>query len=357
VGLRSRAGAWSAARLLACLTVSVVALGAEEPKASGEGSGTRAGAGGIQLPPWFSDNMVLQQARPPMPQTVIWGWGEPGDRVRVRFRNRTHPSDSGEKVGTDRRWLIGLGHLEGGGPETLEVLGRTGQVLLTNVVVGDVWLVGPWTSPNLAPGRAVDTATDHDLAAGKLRFLHAPRWGEWRPGDGGPGWQIGSKGAASQPLNSMAFYFGHELLWGTNAIPLGIVEVPRTTLQALSKQRPPEEDQARCLVVSNIVSEARWRARYRAQADFRDAVAQERELAVTAQREGRVHAGAKLDQPHSLNRVHVGSIPQYAPHAPPISLKAGRRLIDASWALRGRPEPVPTAAGAVWWEEMAPATP
>jgi hypothetical protein len=69
-------------------------------------------SGSVSLPRLFSDNMVLQQGV----SVPIWGWGRDGATVTVRFQKQT--------VSTrvkDGKWLVRLGSLKPGGPDTLTI--------------------------------------------------------------------------------------------------------------------------------------------------------------------------------------------------------------------------------------------
>jgi sialate O-acetylesterase len=89
----------------------------------------------LSLPRLFSDNMVLQTGA----AVPIWGWGRDGDTVTVQFRNETVST-----LVKDGKWLVRLGNLTPGGPDTMTI--RTGDsvnsptVVIKNVLVGEVWL-------------------------------------------------------------------------------------------------------------------------------------------------------------------------------------------------------------------------
>ena len=87
-------------------------------------------SGSVSLPRLFSDNMVLQQGV----SVPIWGWGRDGATVTVRFQKQT--------VSTrvkDGKWLVRLGSLKPGGPDTLTITSGN-SIELKNVLVGEVWL-------------------------------------------------------------------------------------------------------------------------------------------------------------------------------------------------------------------------
>src|ERR1017187_106208 len=85
------------------------------------------------LSPIFGDNMVLQRGKP----NPIWGWSEPGDKIRVEIQGRIVTAVGG----TDGRWQVRIDPPPAGGPYTIRVSGRQ-SVVLHEVLVGDVWLCG-----------------------------------------------------------------------------------------------------------------------------------------------------------------------------------------------------------------------
>ncbi len=83
--------------------------------------------------PIFGDNMVLQRGKP----NPIWGWSEPGDKVRVDIQGRTATA----VASSDGRWQVKLDLPPAGGPYTLKISGRQ-SLVLHEVLVGEVWLCG-----------------------------------------------------------------------------------------------------------------------------------------------------------------------------------------------------------------------
>jgi hypothetical protein len=86
----------------------------------------------------LTSHMVLQR-KPAKAQ--LWGWGVPGTKIALR------EAPASAVVGADGRWLMALPPLEGGpavfgtGNLTLVATGTT--VVLTDVLVGEVWMCTP----------------------------------------------------------------------------------------------------------------------------------------------------------------------------------------------------------------------
>jgi sialate O-acetylesterase len=86
----------------------------------------------IRLARLFSDHVVLQRQQP----IPVWGWAKPGETVRVMLAGQTAQA----KAGVDGKWTVRLAPLEAGGPHSLSVVGKSGQVVVDDVLIGEVWL-------------------------------------------------------------------------------------------------------------------------------------------------------------------------------------------------------------------------
>jgi len=87
----------------------------------------------VQLPPVFSDNMMLQRDRP----FQIWGKAIPGQTVQVVFGSE-HQS---AVVNPDSSWRVHFGAMPADSrPRTLTVTAGSSSVVVQNILLGDVWL-------------------------------------------------------------------------------------------------------------------------------------------------------------------------------------------------------------------------
>ena len=105
--------------------------------------------GGLQLPPFYTDNMVLPHNR----QFKIEGIANAGDEVILSIGLRQPaPTKKGKglpkkeiktyKTHTDKdgRWAVTIGPLPTGGPYTLVVNTKTQAIKLSNILAGELWL-------------------------------------------------------------------------------------------------------------------------------------------------------------------------------------------------------------------------
>ncbi len=162
--------------------------------------------GEVQLPPFFSDHLVLQRES----AAPIWGTAGPGEEVCVRFRG----IEKKTTAGADGKWRVTFDGLEAGGPDELTVVG-TNTLKLADVLVGEVW-VGSGQSNMQMP---VSSYVDNDPVLRKLR-------------DGGPyprirlatansSWQLASPSAIDK-FSALLFSFGQSLSEELD-LPVGLI--------------------------------------------------------------------------------------------------------------------------------------
>lgn len=85
----------------------------------------------LRLPKLISDGMVLQRDT----KLNIWGWASAGEKVTLRFQNKTYKATAGK----DGKWNIVLPAMKAGGPYTMEIKGSN-EISINDILIGDVWL-------------------------------------------------------------------------------------------------------------------------------------------------------------------------------------------------------------------------
>ena len=90
----------------------------------------------VVLPQLFQSGMVVQRGKP----IPVWGKAAAKEKVAVTWQKKCYETIADEQG----RWRVDLPKMKAGGPYTLEVRGEQsndGQaIVLTDVLVGDVWL-------------------------------------------------------------------------------------------------------------------------------------------------------------------------------------------------------------------------
>ena len=164
--------------------------------------------------PIFGDNMVLQRGK----VNTIWGWSEPGDRVRVEIAGK---SASGV-AGADRRWQVKIRPPGAGGPYTLKIKGLQ-TVELHNVLVGDVWLCGGQS--NMQVGLNAARNGEEEVKAAnypEIRYFSVAPRAAYHHTDIPEGiWTVVSPETADR-VSAVAYYFARKVQHEIH-IPIGLV--------------------------------------------------------------------------------------------------------------------------------------
>ena len=177
----------------------------------------------VRLPALVGSHMVLQRGRP----VPVWGWAAPGEQVSVTFQGKTYPTSAPDASG---RWQATLPATPAGGPYELTVQGQN-TILLTDVLVGDVWLASGQSNMQMPvqdrPGgyQPVQQAEQEIAAATwpNIRFFTVSQTVAYRPQAdvAGSGWLVCSPATVAQ-LSAVAYFFGRDL-YQHYKVPVGLL--------------------------------------------------------------------------------------------------------------------------------------
>ena len=162
----------------------------------------------------FGDNMVLQRGK----KNTIWGWSDPGDKVRVEIAGK-HASG---KAGSDRRWQVKMRPPAVGGPYAIKISGHQ-SVELHNVLVGDVWLCGGQSNMQV-PLRSARNGEEEVKAANypEIRFFSVGPHSAYHHTDVVEGsWKVVSPETADR-VSAVAYYFARKIQQEIH-VPIGLV--------------------------------------------------------------------------------------------------------------------------------------
>ncbi len=177
----------------------------------------------VRLANIFGDHMVLQRDS----QVAIWGWAEPGEEVRV-----TPSWTSGEQgevaPATDRAnasgaWRVVLQTTSAGGPHALSVHAESGDVLLQDILMGEVWICSgqsnmQWSVTQSDQASIEIASAEHP----RLRLFQAQRAFSMAPADDIAGsWSVCSPNTVAG-FSAVAYFFGRELQ-SELGVPIGLV--------------------------------------------------------------------------------------------------------------------------------------
>jgi len=125
--------------------------------------GYRLPHGNIRLPSILFYRSVLQRDKP----ITIWGTGTSGDTITVRFRQQTK-----QTTVVDGRWSVVLDPEPYGGPDTLSVSGIAEQFIVTDVLVGDVFVIAGESNAEMPISDVNDTEDIYQKYANRTNLRY-----------------------------------------------------------------------------------------------------------------------------------------------------------------------------------------
>ncbi len=124
--------------------------------------------GGLSLPPVYSDGMVMQREQP----FCISGMANAGEKVSVDFLGRKTSVRANERG----EWTVAYAAQKASGPHVLSVKAKSGEVTVSDIYFGEVWLCSGQSNMEFRLGQ-IKTAKE-DLAAAtseRIRFYNMPQ--------------------------------------------------------------------------------------------------------------------------------------------------------------------------------------
>lgn len=165
--------------------------------------------------PIFGDNMVLQRGK----ANTIWGWTDPGGKVRVDVGDKTATATAG----SDRRWQAKIQPPPAGGPYTVKITRASESIELHNVLVGDVWLCGGQSNMGVTL-RSARNGEEEIRAANypEIRFFTVAAHPTYHHTDLVEGsWKVVTPDEASR-ISAVAYYFARKVQNEIH-VPIGLV--------------------------------------------------------------------------------------------------------------------------------------
>jgi sialate O-acetylesterase len=193
-------------------------------------SGLRQGNIPFSFAPAYGDGMVLQAGRP----VVVRGFGPPGARVEVSFKDR----EAHCRIGPSGEWLARLpaSEADGRGGELIARLSGAqtrypapAEIRLRNVLIGEVWFCSGQSNMEMGLGMADAGAGEiQEESIPGLRFILRPKASSPIPIDEVQGqWKIASRDALLEGgwegFSAIAYHFGR-LLHKALGVPIGIIQ-------------------------------------------------------------------------------------------------------------------------------------
>lgn len=179
----------------------------------------------VRLPAILSDHMVLQRAA----KVPVWGWAAPNEAVSVRFGNQARSV----QAGPDGRWRVDLDLAKvAQAPGTLVVRGDSNEILVNDVLVGEVWLASGQSNMEKPlgekKGQRPTFGSDETIAAADqpdIRLFKVAKTKAERPAQDVTGAWVRTTPATivSSQFSAAAYHFGLKLKQELGA-PVGLID-------------------------------------------------------------------------------------------------------------------------------------
>lgn len=217
----------------------------------------------IKLPHVLTSNMVFQRDLP----VAIWGTASPGQRVLVAFDTQQQAA----VAGPDGRWQVLLTPMGASFvPRDLHISTHDADTVLTNILVGEVWLCGGQSNMEYpmnrqlkkyaAPARGIDPSEAEWQRGGNqhIRLLRIEKVNSL-PDCTTLGWTT-CVDSTLAPFSAVGYYFG-KALQASLDVPVGLIHsnwggsrIERWTPAAAYEQSPlfAEEANTKPVRIDNI---------------------------------------------------------------------------------------------------------
>ncbi len=174
-------------------------------------------AADVSLPVIFGDHAVLQRNV----SVPVWGWADPGERVRVVL---DHEPPLETVAGPDGAWRVALPPHRAGGPHTLTVSGKN-TLQRSDLLFGEVWLCSGQSNMAFLVRSAQDFDRERrnaDYPA--IRHITVPRKMAPLPTKDIPPcqWKICSPETVGG-FSAVAYFFGRDLYKALDHVPVGLI--------------------------------------------------------------------------------------------------------------------------------------
>lgn len=170
----------------------------------------------VKLPAVLDSHMVVQRDQP----VRIWGWADADEQVTVTLGNQTKTTNANGAG----QWLVVMDpQVADGTPRQIKVVGKQNEILLDDVLVGEVWIGSgqsnmEWPLSNTIGASAA--IADADLPG--LRLFHVPKLQTKTPSDDvNAVWKV-CNSESVPAFSAVLFHFGRQLHAELN-LPIGLI--------------------------------------------------------------------------------------------------------------------------------------
>jgi len=177
----------------------------------------QVGKANISLPEIFSDNMVLQQKS----DVIFWGWAKTGETIVIKAD--WMDSDITVKADVQGTWETSIKTPGFGGPYNIHIKGQN-EVILKNVLIGEVWLCSGQSNMEMSAQWGIDNGDEEIKNANypEIRLFTVSTSTSHFPQDHLAGkWSVCTP-EEMKPFSAIGYFFARKL-FKELGVPVGII--------------------------------------------------------------------------------------------------------------------------------------
>ncbi|MEP2278580.1 sialate O-acetylesterase [Maribacter sp.] len=173
----------------------------------------------ITLPKIFSNEMVLQRES----NVLLYGWADPNEEFAIY--TSWNDETVQVKTGNNAKWEITVKTPEAGGPFTISFTGKNNEIILQDVLIGEVWLCSgqsnmEWSANSKIANRDFEVE-NADYPNIRL-FTVAKRTADYPQEDVSGTWKACTS-ETMQDFSAVAYFFARKVQEELN-IPIGLID-------------------------------------------------------------------------------------------------------------------------------------
>jgi len=171
----------------------------------------------ISLPEIFSDNMVLQQKS----DVIFWGWAKTGETIVIKAD--WIDSDITVKADVQGTWKTTIKTPGAGGPYNIHIKGQN-EVILKNVLIGEVWLCSGQSNMEMSAQWGIDNGDEEIKNANypEIRLFTVSTSTSHFPQDHLAGKWLVCTPEEMKPFSAIGYFFARKL-FKELGVPVGII--------------------------------------------------------------------------------------------------------------------------------------
>ena len=161
----------------------------------------------IRLPGIIGSHMVLPQNR----EVTIWGWGNPNEAVKVKVEWDTAVYTAITNF-RSVKWEVIIKTPAAGGPYKIVISGEN-EIILNDVMLGEVWLCGGQSNMELSANDGIKQAQEEATTAtnSMIRFFYVPKYSSAYPQDDTKGKWVVCNPEDMKKFSAVGYFFGKKL--------------------------------------------------------------------------------------------------------------------------------------------------